>query len=117
MIAMKKAREPIGEARDDYAIFQAIAQRMGVGLTHSGGREIGEWLSHLYEEARARSAKAGVGLPSFEEFWEAGIAEATGTQEPPVHARTVSRRSRGASAQDAVGQDRDLLRAHRLVRL
>ena len=84
VIAMKKAREPIGEARDDYAIFQAIAQRLGVGPAHSGGREIGEWLACLYEEARARSAKAGVGLPSFEEFWEAGIAEATGTQEPPV---------------------------------
>src|SRR4249919_2226329 len=84
MIAMKKAREPIGQARDDHAIFQAIAQRMGVGPDHSGGRETGEWLAYLYEEARARSAKAGVGLPAFEEFWQAGIAEATGTQEPPV---------------------------------
>ena len=84
LIAMKKARAPIGEARDDHAIFQAIARRMGVGPAHSGGRETGEWLAHLYEEARARSAKAGVGLPPFEEFWEAGIAEATGTQEPPV---------------------------------
>ena len=84
LIAMKKAREPIGEARDDHAIFQAIARRMGVGPAHSGGRETGEWLAHLYEEARARSAKAGVDLPAFEEFWEAGIAEATGTQEPPV---------------------------------
>ena len=84
LIAMKKARAPIGEARDDHAIFQAIARRMGVGPAHSGGRETGEWLAYLYEEARARSAKAGVDLPTFEEFWEAGIAEATGTQEPPV---------------------------------
>jgi biotin/methionine sulfoxide reductase len=38
----------------------------------------------MYEEARARSANAGVCLPAFEEFWEAGIAEAIGTQEPPV---------------------------------
>ena len=114
---MKKVREPVGEARDDYAIFQAIARRMGVGEVHSDGREIGEWLSHLYEEARVKSAKAGVSLPPFEEFWEAGIAEATGTQEPPVMLGRVSRRSRGAPAQDAIGQDRDLLRAHRLVRL
>jgi biotin/methionine sulfoxide reductase len=84
LIAMKKAREPTGEARDDYAIFRAIAQRMGVGEAYSAGRETGEWLSLMYEEARARSAKAGVCLPAFEEFWEAGIAEAIGTQEPPV---------------------------------
>jgi biotin/methionine sulfoxide reductase len=57
---------------------------MGTGEVHSDGREIGEWLSHLYEEARMKSAKAGVILPTFEEFWEAGMAEATGTQEPPV---------------------------------
>ena len=31
LIAMKKAREPMGEARDDYAIFRAIARRLGVG--------------------------------------------------------------------------------------
>ncbi len=84
LIAMKKACEPIGEARDDYAIFQAIAQRMGVGEIHSEGREIGEWLSHIYEDGRVRSAKAGVGLPPFEEFWEAGIAEPTGTQDAPL---------------------------------
>jgi biotin/methionine sulfoxide reductase len=84
LIAMKKAREPIGEARDDYAIFQAIAQRMGASCAQSDGHEVSEWLSHLYEEARVKSANVGVGLPPFEEFWEAGIAEAIGTQEPPV---------------------------------
>ena len=84
LIAMKKVREAVGEARDDYAIFQAIAQRMGVGEIHSDGREIAGWLSHLYEEARVKSARAGVSLPPLVKFWVAGIAEATGTQEPPV---------------------------------
>ena len=31
LIAMKKAREPIGEARDDYWIFSEIARRLGNG--------------------------------------------------------------------------------------
>src|SRR5260370_7269096 len=57
---------------------------MGVGEAYSAGRETGQWLSLMYAEARARSAKAGVCLPAFEEFWEARIAEAIGTQEPPV---------------------------------
>jgi biotin/methionine sulfoxide reductase len=84
LIAMKKAREPVGEARDDYEIFQAIARRMGAGDVHSDGRTAGEWLAHLYEEARVKSAKMGVGLPPFGEFWDAGIAETKGTQPPPV---------------------------------
>ena len=31
LIAMKKAREPIGEARDDYSIFSEITRRLGAG--------------------------------------------------------------------------------------
>ena len=85
VIAMKKAREPIGEARDDYAIFNALATRLGVGEQHSEGRKTTqEWLSHLYEEARVKSAKVGVTLPPFEEFWDAGLAEAKGESRDPV---------------------------------
>src|SRR5258708_17103787 len=55
VIAMKKAREPIGEARDDYAIFQALAERLGVGGVHSEGRkDTAEWLAHPYQEARLK---------------------------------------------------------------
>lgn len=85
IIAMKKAREPLGESRDDYDIFNALAERLGVGEAHSEGRKTTqEWLSHLYEEARVKSAKAGVTLPPYAEFWEAGIAEAKGESRDPV---------------------------------
>jgi biotin/methionine sulfoxide reductase len=85
VIAMKKARDPVGEARDDYAIFNALAQRLGVGEHHSDGRATTqEWLSHLYEEARVKSAKAGVTLPPYQDFWDAGLAEAKGESRDPV---------------------------------
>jgi len=85
VIAMKKARAPIGEARDDYAIFNALAQRLGVEQQHSEGRaSTQEWLEHLYEEARAKSARAGVELPAYAEFWAAGLAEAKGESRDPV---------------------------------
>lgn len=85
VIAMKKAREPIGEARDDYTIFNALAQRLGVEAAHSEGHKTTqEWLEHLYGEARARSAKAGVSLPAYADFWEAGLAEAKGESRDPV---------------------------------
>jgi biotin/methionine sulfoxide reductase len=84
LIAMKKACEPVGEARDDHAIFEALARRMGVAEIFSEGRDVDGWLSLLYEKAREKSARADVSLPAFEEFWDAGMAEAIGTQEPPV---------------------------------
>jgi biotin/methionine sulfoxide reductase len=84
LIAMKKACEPVGEARDDHAIFEALARRMGVAEIYSEGRDVDGWLSLLYEKAREKAAQAGVNLPAFGEFWEAGIAEALGTQESPV---------------------------------
>jgi biotin/methionine sulfoxide reductase len=84
LIAMKKAREPIGESKDDYWIFGEIAKRLGQGQRYTEGRTPMEWMSHLYAQSRQKSAEAGVTLPPFEEFWEAGIAEAVGTQRPPV---------------------------------
>ena len=84
MIAMKKAREPVGEARDDYWIFAQLAERLGAGTTFTEGRGTMAWLSHLYEEGRQRSAKAGVTLPAFDDFWRAGLAEAVGETRSPV---------------------------------
>lgn len=84
LIAMKKAREPIGEARDDYWIFSEITRRLGADDIYTEGRDTMQWLAHMHEESRQKSAKVGVPFPSFEEFWEAGIAEAKGENREPV---------------------------------
>ena len=85
LIAMKKARAPLGESRDDYEIFHGLAERLGVGEQHSAGhKDAMDWMADLYEQARQKSAKAGVALPAFDEFWEAGIAEAKGENRDPV---------------------------------
>ena len=84
LIAMKKAREPIGEARDDYWIFSEITRRLGADDVYTEGRDTMQWLAHMHEESRQKSAKVGVPFPSFEEFWEAGIAEAKGENREPV---------------------------------
>ena len=84
LIAMKKAREPIGEARDDYWIFSEITRRLGADDVYTEGRDTMQWLAHMHEEGRQKSAKVGVPFPSFEEFWEAGIAEAKGENREPV---------------------------------
>ena len=84
LIAMKKARDPIGEARDDYWIFGQLARRLGQGDGYTEGRDTMQWLSHLYTQSREKSAAAGVTIPAFEEFWAAGIAEAKGENRDPV---------------------------------
>ena len=42
------------------------------------------WLKHLYELSRVKSAEAGVAIPPFDDFWQAGIAEAEGENRAPV---------------------------------
>jgi biotin/methionine sulfoxide reductase len=81
---MKKAREPIGEARDDYWIFSEITRRLAAADIYTESRDTKQWLAHLYEEARQKSAKAGVPFPAFDEFWQAGIAEAKGPERDNV---------------------------------
>ncbi len=44
LIAMKKAREPVGEARDDYWIFAELARRLGQGEAYTEGRDTMAWL-------------------------------------------------------------------------
>jgi biotin/methionine sulfoxide reductase len=75
MVAMKQLIRPVGEARDDFAIFAGLAKKLGVEPDFTEGRTVIQWLNHLYEESRERGRESGVMLPSFEEFWNAGHVE------------------------------------------
>ena len=55
LFAMSKAIDPIGEARHDYEIFSALADRLGVGDAFTEGRTAEEWVRHLYDEFRDRN--------------------------------------------------------------
>ncbi len=72
LVAMRKVAEPIGEARDDYAILAGLAERMGAGEPFTEGRDARQWLAHLYEPTRAALAAAGWDAPDFETFWARG---------------------------------------------
>ncbi len=75
LVAMKAAIPPVGEARDDYAIFSDLAARMGVEAAFTEGRSAHQWLRTLYADAREASARKGVGLPEFDDFWDADVVE------------------------------------------
>jgi len=69
---MHKAAERYGEARSDFDIFTAMAERMGFAEDFTEGRDEMGWVRHLYEGSRADAAKAGVTLPDFDAFWADG---------------------------------------------
>ena len=84
MIAMKRALDPVGEARDDYEIFAALSERLGTRDAFTEGRSSAAWLRHLYDVARDRARHFDLQLPPFEAFWSEGWLEMPPPQEPPV---------------------------------
>ncbi|UXS05464.1 molybdopterin guanine dinucleotide-containing S/N-oxide reductase [Agrobacterium tumefaciens] len=72
MIAMKKLIEPVGEARDDYAIFSEIARHLGHADAFTEGRTSREWLAFLYEATQQALVAGGHEAPDFESFWVKG---------------------------------------------
>jgi biotin/methionine sulfoxide reductase len=84
ILAMEKAIEPIGEARNDYDIFRDIARRLGTEAEFTEGRDEADWLRHLYDRVRQRAAEQEVTLPSFDEFWRDGHAESPPPDQPYI---------------------------------
>ena len=72
LIAMKRVAEPVGEARDDFEIFRALAARQECEDGFTEGRSARDWLEHLYEPTRRALADKGWPAPSFAAFWERG---------------------------------------------
>lgn len=66
---MPALTRPAGEAKDDYDIFAAVADRLGHGEEFTEGRTTQGWLRHLYCEWRDNLAARGHEVVAFEEFW------------------------------------------------
>lgn len=72
LVAMQKVSVPQGEARDDYAIFTALSQRLGSEAAFTEGRSSQQWLRHLYAQMQDKLQAQGVNVPDFDAFWQAG---------------------------------------------
>ena len=84
IVANRAAIAPIGQARPEFDIFAALAERSGVGAAFTEGRDAAGWLRHVYEEARSGAARMQVELPDFDSFWQAGHVEVPAKPEPHV---------------------------------
>lgn len=82
LIAMKQAVAPFAEARDDYAILAALANRLGIADAFTEGRDEAGWLRHLYEKTQQGSAAYGLSLPDFESFWQQDFVELPAPAQP-----------------------------------
>ena len=70
--AMHQVAPPYGDARNDYDIFAALADRLGAGEPFTEGRTARQWLEHLYERTRRALEAQGCPAPGFRDFWDAG---------------------------------------------
>ena len=81
---MPALTRPHGEARDDYAIFAGLAERLGAGEDFTEGRTAVDWLRHLYDEWQDELAERGQAVPGFDEFWASDGLELPVASEPQV---------------------------------
>ena len=83
-IAMRQATAPIGEARDDFAIFAELARRLGVNEDFTEGLDQRGWLERIYEESRGKVEAQGIDLPDFATFWADGLIDLSPHDAPHV---------------------------------
>jgi biotin/methionine sulfoxide reductase len=72
---MHQAIDPVGEARNDFDIFRALAERLGYEQSFTEGRDEMEWCRAIYDRVRQGAAAKGVELPGFQQFWAVGFVE------------------------------------------
>ena len=84
IVSMEKAIDPVGDARNDHDIFSGLAERLGTKEAFTEGRNEMEWVRHLYDTMRERSAPVGVEMPTFETFRENGYFEIPPADQPYV---------------------------------
>jgi biotin/methionine sulfoxide reductase len=90
MIAMRRAVEPFGQARDDHTIFAQLAGRLrpsganrtGFEEVFTEGRDEARWLRAIYDESRRRGSATGQALPDYETFLETGVIRLKPPDEP-----------------------------------
>jgi biotin/methionine sulfoxide reductase len=73
VIAMHRAIDPVGQARNDFDIFRDLARRLGCENAFAEGRDEAGWRRHLYDAFRERAQSNLV--PEFDTFWKKGWVE------------------------------------------
>ncbi|MBP2549279.1 biotin/methionine sulfoxide reductase [Neorhizobium galegae] len=70
LVPMHAVAAPYALARDDYAIFADLAERLDMREAFTEGRDVRQWLAHLYEPTRRSLQQKGLAAPDFDGFWQ-----------------------------------------------
>lgn len=74
-LAMHRAIDPVGLARNDFDVFADLAERLGYRERYTEGRGEMDWIRHIYGQFAAAQHGAGVDVPDFDAFWERGYVQ------------------------------------------
>lgn len=85
LVAMQPVIDRVGEARDDYDVFSALAYRLGAGSRFTLGKSADQWVRELYE----RFAEYRPDAPSYEEFVAAGYLQKVPAPGDRSHLRVL----------------------------
>ncbi|MEF2074729.1 trimethylamine-N-oxide reductase TorA [Consotaella aegiceratis] len=72
ILAMKKAVEPVFEARSDFDIFADLADRAGKRQEFTEGHSEMDWIRSFYDAAREQAQQRQIEMPDFDAFWDEG---------------------------------------------
>jgi biotin/methionine sulfoxide reductase len=75
VFAMRRAIDPVGMSRDDYAIFAELAVRAGHAEAFTEGRDEEAWLRELWRRLAVGCAARGVALPGYDDVVAQGFVE------------------------------------------
>ena len=83
VLAMHRAIAPRHQARDDYAIFADLAERLGYRDAYTEGRDEAAWVRLLFDRCGKAQRRGGVPLawPDFATFWRRGFVELPAPRE------------------------------------
>ena len=74
VVPMHAIAEPLGDARDDYAVYADLAAALGVEKEFTEGRTAQQWLDHLYDGwADATRHQLGIPLPDAAAFFAGDV--------------------------------------------
>lgn len=85
LVAMRPVVATVGEARDDYAVFSALAGRLGVESDFTEGKSAADWVRGMYEEFAEYEPDA----PSYDDFLEAGYLHKRPAPGDRTHLRVL----------------------------
>jgi biotin/methionine sulfoxide reductase len=73
LLAMHKAIEPVGQARNDFDIFSGLASRLGSEEQFGEGRNEEQWLRHMWDLSRESLKSRNIAAPDFDRFFSDGF--------------------------------------------